>query len=238
MITDEIGYYILNNDRMLSLSSGRMVAPVALHVYENEKLDPGRAMCYLSDDHGRTWRRSKSVIRLNEDSMGTGLQEPGAVALEGGRLMMFSRTGNGVQYLSYSEDCGDTWSEPEKSSIVSPCSPASIKRIPIDSGRGTAIRRSDGRRSGDLLLVWNKNYEVGQRGGGRRTPLNTAVSKDEGETWENIKVLEDDPHGWYCYTAIEFVDDRVLLGHCAGDRRTGGLSTTQITMFPVDWLYQ
>ena len=31
--------------------------------------------------------------------------------------------------------------------------------------------------------------------------------------------------------------DQVLLGHCAGDRRTSGLNTTQITRFPLDWLY-
>ena len=64
-----------------------------------------------------------------------------------------------------------------------------------------------------------------------------AISRDEGQTWENRKVLEDDPNGWYCYTAITFVEGRVLLGHVAGDRRNGKLSTTQITTFDVDWLY-
>jgi Neuraminidase (sialidase) len=187
-------------------------------------------MCQLSDDGGRTWRRSKSVINLADDAMSTGLQEPGVIELEGGRLMMFCRTGNGAQYLSYSEDGGDTWSEPEKSAIVSPCSPASIKRIPATGDQTSA-------HTGDLLLVWNNNFESGQRGAGRRTPLNTAVSDDEGAAWTNIKVLENDPNGWYCYTAIAFVEDRVLLGHCAGDRRTSGLATTQITMFSVDWLY-
>jgi hypothetical protein len=37
---------------------------------------------------------------------------------------------------------------------------------------------------------------------------------------------------------MAFIGDRVLLGHCAGDRRTGGLNTTQITSFTIDWLYR
>ena len=74
---------------------------------------------------------------------------------------------------------------------------------------------------------------------GKRTPLNVAISKDDGKTWQNVKAIEDDPDGWYCYTAIEFVGDHVLLGHCAGNRKKdGGLSTTQVTRFSVDWLYR
>ncbi len=49
--------------------------------------------------------------------------------------------------------------------------------------------------------------------------------------------MEDDPNGWYCYTAITVVEDRVLLGHFPGDCRNGKLSTTQTTTFDVDWLY-
>ena len=55
---------------------------------------------------------------------------------------------------------------------------------------------------------------------------------------EKIKTLEDDPGGWYCYTAVMFVGDGVLLGHCAGQRKTGGLALTQITRFSLDWLYR
>ena len=74
--------------------------------------------------------------------------------------------------------------------------------------------------------------------GGKRTPFNIAISKDEGQSWKKIKNLASDPFGWYCYTAIEFLDKHVLLGHCAGNTKTGGgLSTTQITRLSYDWLY-
>jgi hypothetical protein len=52
-------------------------------------------------------------------------------------------------------------------------------------------------------------------------------------------VLQDNPHGWYCYTAMTFVDDHVLLAYCAGDRReNNGLAMTQATRIPVEWLYR
>lgn len=37
---------------------------------------------------------------------------------------------------------------------------------------------------------------------------------------------------------MAFIDDRVLLGHSAGDRRKGHLDTVQITTLSVKWLYK
>ena len=64
------------------------------------------------------------------------------------------------------------------------------------------------------------------------------MSKDEGRTWSAPKVIEGDSDGWYCYTAIEFVGDRILLAYCAGKGREQGLTVTRITSFPVAWLYE
>jgi hypothetical protein len=73
---------------------------------------------------------------------------------------------------------------------------------------------------------------------GKRTPLSVAISRDEGKTWDKSRTLDDDPDGWYCYTAITFVDDRVVLAYCAGDSKVGRLNLTQITFFDLSWLYQ
>ena len=225
----QMGYYILNNDRVVQLSSGRLVAPLAQHYgpgWKEWDTGIGHLMCYLSDDGGRTWWRSRTTLTPPTPAKGEPviLQEPGVVELKDGRLMMFVRTDQNSQYLSYSSDQGEIWSQPVPSQIRSPRSPASIERIP---------------KTGDLLLVWNDNVQTGTPMAGKRTPFNVALSKDEGKTWQNVKVLEDDPDGWYCYTAIEFVGDRVLLAHCAGNRPQGtGLAVTQITTFDVDWLYR
>ena len=107
--------------------------------------------------------------------------------------------------------------------MISPRSPAAIERIPS---------------TGDLLLAWNDHSEITPDLRGYRTPFTVAISCDDGKTWSAAKTLQDDPHGWYCYTAMAFIDDRVLLGHSAGDRRKGHLDTVQITTLSVKWLYK
>jgi Neuraminidase (sialidase) len=186
----------------------------------------GLLSCYLSDDAGKTWRRSKESFPLL-DSVGNpaAAQEPGVVELKDGRVLMFIRTLKGAQYFAWSNDGGETWSDPVPSPLRSPLSPASIERIP---------------QTGDLLAVWNDHHDPAHKGGGKRTPLSAAISKDDGKTWSKPITLCDDPDGWYCYIAIHFEGDHVLLGHCAGGPGQGGsgLSVTQITRFPIDALYE
>jgi predicted neuraminidase len=216
------GCFVVNNDRVIRLKSGRLVVPAAKHGTTGNRLLPASALCFLSDDDGKTWRAGATELPPIPKS-GSGLQEPLAVELKDGRLMMLCRTDRGAHYRSFSPDGGETWSPAEPSELKSPLSPASIKRIP---------------KTGDLLLVWNDHREIDSKFRGKRTPLHVAVSRDEGQTWEKVRTLEDDPDGWYCYTAIEFVGDRVVLGHCAGGKGVGHLNRTQITLFDLDWLYR
>jgi hypothetical protein len=142
--------------------------------------------------------------------------------------MMFMRTQLGSQYLSWSNDGADTWSEPKPSDILSPLSPASIKRIP---------------KTRDLLLVWNDHAHVdpswraSETSGGKRTPLTVAISRDEGKSWVNPQNVLDAPDGWYCYTAVYFDGPRVLLGFNDGGQGLPHLSRTSIAWFDVKQLY-
>jgi sialidase-1 len=226
-ITDRVGYYVLNNDRAVQLKSGRLVLPVALHNLPSyAKPDwAGIVMCYLSDDCGHSWRRSKDQLTATTaKGKRVTTQEPGVVELRDGRLMLFARTSSGSQYVSFSRDGGDTWSPLGPSNLASPCSPAQIKRIP---------------KTGDLLLVWNNHANVDAQHKGKRTPLSAAVSRDEGRTWEKIKTLEDDPNGWYCYPAVTMAGDHVIVAHCSGSTKiVPHLSFTQITRFSLEWLYK
>ncbi|MDA3924075.1 MAG: sialidase family protein [Kiritimatiellae bacterium] len=220
IITDKVGYYPGNNDRVIQMKSGRLVLPT------HDASFTGGMLCYLSDDEGRSWRRNAGgpVNGFNAAGKKIVTQEPGVVELKDGRLMMFIRTDQGCQYLSWSEDGGETWSKPGPSQLFSPRSPASIKRIPS---------------TGDLLLVWNDHTDIPLtlslhgRPQGTRVPLSTAISKDDGKTWQNVKRLEGNPNGWYCYIAIEFAGDSVLLGYCA----MGANAHSRITRVPVSWLY-
>jgi len=221
-ITDRQGYFVLNNNRVIQLKNGRLLFAVAMHQSpeQPEFSRIGRLWSYYSDDNGRTWKSGREV--QNPDKVVT--QEPGLVELKNGDIYMFNRTDRGVQYVSFSKDKGETWSSVEPSTIKSPLSPASIARIPS---------------TGDLLMVWNNNGGDDPAIKGRRTPLTVAISKDEGKTWERMKNIETDPDGWYCYIAIHFTGNDVLLGYCAGNRPKGtGLAVTNITKLNLDWLYK
>jgi len=210
------GYFVLNNDRVVRLSSGRLVVPTARHNVPGGRWTArGVASCYLSDDDGRTWRRSRSELE-GPTKARCGLQEPLVVELKGGRLMMLCRTDLGCQFRSTSKDGGETWSRPTRTSILSPVSPASVARIPS---------------TGDLLMVWNETAT------GRRTPLTVALSRDEGKTWREALTVEDDPGGWFCYTAIHFSGDRVLLAYCAGNEEIGLLNRLRMTTVRLSELY-
>jgi len=209
-ITDRKGYFVLNNNRVIQLSNGRLVMPVSLHNLPNGKWsDMGRLFTYYSDDNGKTWTSSEEVA--NPGKVIT--QEPGVVEQKDGTIFMFIRANPGVQYASYSKDNGVTWSAVQPTHIASPLSPASIARIPS---------------TGDLLLVWNNNGT-----NQKRTPLNVAVSKDEGKSWDHIKILETDPGGVFCYTAIHFTGKDVLLAYA--NWKTMG---TTIIRVNLEWIYK
>jgi hypothetical protein len=214
---DQPGYRVLNNDRVVQLESGRLVVPLAVHYLPGwpKWQDSAHLLCYLSDDQGKTWRPSETT--LQSESLA---QEPGVVQLQDESLMLFSRSRD-CQLVSHSDDEGQTWSPLKRSNIVQPtASPASIERIPS---------------TGHLLLVWNNGDDplAAAKPIGRR-PLTAAISKDDGATWQHVQNLGSDPNGWYCYTAIEFVDDHVLLAHC----EFPGLNSLQVTRLHTRWLYE
>lgn len=219
-----VGYYVVNNDRVVQLSSGRLVVPAAFHA---EKGGPwsgnGDIVCFLSDDAGKTWRASESILKCEEACGARVFQEPGVVEVSDDALLLFIRTGGGSQYVARSTDGGNTWTAPVAGPLKSPTSPATIERIP---------------NTATLLAVWNDHGEIPDTLKGKRTPLVAALSDDGGETWHSRRVLEDDPNGWYCYTALHFEGDSVLLGYCAGDRReNNGLAHTRIRRLPLDWYH-
>ncbi|MEI7904128.1 MAG: sialidase family protein [Candidatus Firestonebacteria bacterium] len=212
-VSQEEKYFIVNNERMIQISAGRIIVPAAFHPKGTGR---GRVTVFYSDDNGNTWKRSKSILDTPDpEDLWAGLQEPGVVELKDGKLLMWMRTELGSQLYSYSKDKGETWSEPVPSFLLAPCSPASIKRIPS---------------TGDLLVIFNelstrymhirKNLKNNHLTWiGERTPLIAAISKDEGKTWQNRLLLEDDPEGWFCYTSILFSGEKVILSYAAEKQR-------------------
>jgi len=220
-IPDKSGYFVLNNDRVIQLNSGRLLMAVALHkTSENDRWsDKAKLYSYYSDDNGKTWIAGSEVSTPKNIIT----QEPGVVELRNGKILMFIRASGGKQYYSYSDDKGITWTSAVPSSINSPLSPASIKRIPS---------------TGDLLLVWNNNDGSDHKIKGKRTPFHLAISKDEGKTWQHINSIAADPDGWYCYSAIHFYKNNVFIGYCAGKQSSKThLSVTEFTKIKFKSIY-
>jgi Neuraminidase (sialidase) len=224
------GYFVLNNDRVVQSSTGRIVVPVAFH--RSKLAEPlsaksfdgrGIAMWYYSDDDGQTWQEANSwwALPISGGPSGSGLQEPGVVELADGKLFSWARTNTGAQWGFSSSDKGRTWTAPERTEMLSPTSPASIKRLP---------------NSSKLLAIYNDHSGRFPFPKNKRTPLVAAVSSDDGKTWPAARLLEDDPDGWYCYTAIYYLDDAVLLAYCAGDSKIGGLNRLRMRRISYDWL--
>lgn len=220
-ITDHVGYYVVNNSRVIELDCGRLVLPTALHEVAAGRLGPGRIVVYLSDDMGKSWRRSDSVLDTNAAGSRVNFMEPGVVEVNAHRTLMVIRTKLGRQYFSESMDQGQTWATPQPSPLISSEAPATIVRIPSTS---------------DLLAVWddlsNEPPKVRLAQPPVRRPLVAALSRDGGHSWERSKLLEDLPGHGYCYTAIAFARERVLLAYCA-HKSAYGLETTQISSFAL-----
>lgn len=220
-ITDKSGYFVLNNDRVIQLENGRLLMAVAWHKNLNtDRSGNGNLFSYYSDDHGRTWKASDEVSAPRDVLT----QEPGLVELKNGQIMMFIRATNGRQMVSYSGDKGVTWSSAVPYVLNSPLSPASIERIPT---------------TGDLLAVWNNSTTDALKASDARTPLTVAISKDDGQSWQNLKNIEIDPDGWYCYTALHFDGGNVLLAYCAGSQKAGThLAVTDLAMLSLTDIYK
>ena len=218
------GYHVVNNARVIRLATGRLVAPAALHPCPEgaaKKFSESAVMrAFLSDDNGRTWRGDKAGEGAAPDRSVV-LQEPGVVELKDGRVMMWIRTNRGTQYESFSTDKGEHWTKPEPGKLASPLSPATIERSPW---------------TGDLICVWNDHSGRHVYPPGKRSPLCLAVSRDDGATWEPSRVIEGDPTGWYCYTSMSFIKNRLILSYCAGDSKVGGLNRLKVMAFSRQWL--
>ncbi len=220
-ITDKEGYFVLNNDRVIQLKSGRLLMAVALHKNTKTQFSgKGHLYAYYSDDNGRTWRSSSEAEAPSEIVT----QEPGVVELKNGDVMMFIRATSGKQFVSYSKDKGATWSYAKPYNLKSPLSPASIERIPS---------------TGDLFAIWNNNDGSDPKTKDKRTPLTVAISKDDGKTWQKVKNIEIDPDGWYCYMGIHFDKKNVLLSYCAGSQKANSyLNVTDVALLSLTDIYK
>ena len=217
LVTDAPGYHVLNNDRVTLLSTGRLLVPVA-STSDVGRVNHFKCFCFYSDDQGKTWKQGTGKV----DYAKRGAMEPEVLELTDGRVLMILRTQLGHIAFSHSQDKGETWSAPASWNVRAPEAPATLRRIPS---------------TGDFLLIWNDTYSQGAGHGGKRTPLTTAVSTDEGRTWTFKRQLETNPDNTYAYTSLTFDRARALVTYYVRDEQTKRISS-RFRSLPIGWFYE
>ncbi|MFH0964027.1 MAG: sialidase family protein [Planctomycetota bacterium] len=259
---------------MVALSTGRVVAPAFRWVspiptndaegWVLSSNEPSPTLSYsfafVSDDEGKTWRKSLSELFVSVRRAAFDLEEPTVVELKDGKLLAHLRSEVGRIYRSYSPDGGLSWTRPEGLPIAASYTPQILKRLP-----GT----------GELLMVWNQISRQEIVTCLHRHRLSCAISRDEGKTWENFKNLEslDDvtvvtpppmgetmalqPYESYgyrqpqpglwryhrapgilriCYPTVAFARDEALVAYDIGEGSLGnGVHGARLRAIPVGW---
>ena len=205
----------LMNQRLLQLQSGRLVLPICARdpriplEHFGEGAHPTVGFCYLSDDEGLTWHRSHGQVRQMTER---GVQEPAVGEYAPGRLVMIFRGGQGNHQAGYSDDAGETWSEPKDTPLTAACSPLTMRKL------------ADGR----LFLVYNHAAPLFPESYYPRNPLVYVTSRD-GHSWSPPVLIDDQPGQQLIYPSITPTDEGLLIVYCAHyDVGDGGFS------FPSD----
>ncbi|QDV56168.1 sialidase family protein [Rosistilla oblonga] len=215
------GWYCNNADRAIRLSTGRILLP-AHGPYDPRYIGGTRykggdlhSFVYYSDDGFQTWKTSKNSMT----AQGRGCHEPTIVELKDGSLYCLMRNTNKTQYASRSTDGGETWSTPEPTVLISPESPALLKRIPS---------------TGDLMVIWNN---VSSSSNWPRNPLSIAISDDEAKTWKHVQDIDNRNNFEVAYPSATFVDDEVLIAYYSRPTRGRVGSEVTLRIYKTDQLY-
>lgn len=178
-------------NKPITLPDGTILAPASV-----ERHDPAiagkqiwEAFVDISSDNGETWTKSELVPMDLASYVGAdhwfakGLIQPTLWQSGGAHVHMLLRSTEGWIFRSDSEDSGRTWSQAYPTPL--PNNNSGIDVTLMDNGR--------------LALVFNP--VSGYATDSPRTPLVVRFSDDNGVTWGDDFVLENEP-GEFSYPAI------------------------------------
>ncbi len=179
-----------------------------------------------SDDDGKTWREADNRVSLPM----RGVMEPHVDQTRDGRVLMVMRNQLGSPFLSESADQGVTWSKPQTTGLRAPESCPELTRIP-----GTD----------DLLMIWNNSpFDPAFRShSGKRSPLTSAISRDEGHTWRHIRDIEDDPARAFSNPGCRFTNaGKAIVNYWTceylPDLRMQDVIDLRVALIDTEWFYE
>lgn len=189
-------------NKPIRLADGTVLAPAS---FEGDTWD---AFVDISYDDAQTWQKSELVpmrrscfeIQMVDRPynkyycFGKGVIQPSLWQDETGDVHMFLRSTSSRIFRSDSKDGGKTWCTAYDTGLPNNNSGLDLVKLP----------------DGNLVLAYNPRENLPNYYKGPRTPLVLAYSKDNGEHFEELKVLEDGPGG-FAYPAIICNDKNEIL---------------------------
>ena len=162
-------------NKMITLFNGDWLAPASL------EQDSGWT-CFVdrSFDRGKSWRAGKPLSINKNGKRGAGIIQPSLWESRTGHVHMLCRSDLSFIYRADSYDFGDAWTVAEPTTIP-------------NNNRGLDLLALFDR----LILACNPISDPHAP----RSPLTLFESRDNGETWQELLVLEDSP-GEFSYPAI------------------------------------
>ena len=214
-------YYVVNNDRMIRLQSGRILFAAAIHDKVKGKNPNGEWIRYIaSDDNGKTWKQLDVCHEMPFENL-RGFEEPGIYQHNDGTLWSYYRTNIGCQFETVSRDDGETWTIPKLNVFFTGArSPMLVKKV-----------------CGDLTVgIFNpiSLYTCRNLGGIRgRAPYLLAVSDTDGVSHDaadftRLFYVETDMDNDYSYPAIISGEDYFLLAYYHSNGRERPLNCLKI----------
>ena len=190
--------------RGMQTRKGKLVVPCTVY-----KQEPDKTMwsyMIISDDNGKTWHMSEGGIEI--------INELTIVELDDGRWMANCRTQKGNRAITYSDDCGKTWTEPEcHETLIEPgCQGSMI----------TTTAQIDGKKQTVILL----SNPASRKG---RQNMTVSASLDNGKTWPFRKVIYSGGSAYSCLTVL--TDGKIGLLYEAD-----GYGAIRFTSFGLKWL--
>jgi alpha-L-rhamnosidase len=150
--------------------------------------DGWRVHFEYSEDLGKTWSKSDPI----NDGKEYNAIQPSILVHENGKLQIMARSKENSVLTAWSSDNGKTWSDLEPSGLPNPNSGTDAETL----------------QDGSFLLVYNHVGKNPNQWGGKRSPLNVAVSED-GINWQAALVLEDE-RGEYSYPSVIQASDGMV----------------------------
>ena len=157
------------------LKDGRLISPTS------DERDGWKLYFELSDDMGKTWRRTAFV----EADKGVKAIQPSIILLPDGRLEALCRTRSRHIGVTFSSDNGETWSKLQF--IDTPNNNSGIDAVTL--------------LDGSYAMICNDWPIEPTKEKGARTPLSILRSTD-GMHWNHWITLEDSPIMQYSYPSI------------------------------------